>query len=235
MIKLNHLIKEHLIYEGLIHSVSLHKFDDLVSRWAIVNDKIKIKFSRWSEKIHIVFLSPPSADELDNLLKLINNLGWYVSVYSLKNKSGWIKFDRDNFTTNEILINLQSFQIEAKFDLDISDWDFDVLYHVTPSVNDSKIQKIGLVPKNVNKIAYHPERIYFAKSPEAMEIIAKQFNKLDPELDHFSVYEIDIKSAMKDNPHLRLFKDPNFGDGIYTLSNIHPKHIKFLRAVGFEK
>jgi len=228
VIKFTHLIKDHLLYEGLIYSVSIDTFEDMVNRWAIVNDGIKITSNRSNNKIFITFLRTPTPNDADNLLKIINNLGWFVSAYCNGNTMKWGRVDKDTLIDRK---NLHSFQIEAKFDLDVSDCGFDILYHITPSVDDNKIQKIGLVPKSLSKVAYHPERIYFTKTPEATEIIAKQFHKLNKDTKHFSIYKVDIKSAIRNNSQLRLFKDPNFVDGIYTLSNIRPKNIEFIREI----
>ena len=230
MIKLHHLIKEHLLYEGLIHSVSRSTFDDMISRWAITNDKIRILFRDYN-KILIEFVKNIDEKELDNLLKLINNLGWFVSsclIGNKKNNPKWKTFDKNEFKNNI----LYAFQIEAKFDLELTDMRYGVLYHITSSVNDPKIMKIGLIPKTLSKAGYHPERIYFTTTIEACEFMAQQFNKLNKNLDHFSIYEVDMKSAIKNNDQMRLFNDPNLRNSVYTLSNIPPKFIKFIKAIG---
>lgn len=233
MIKLNHLIKEHLIYEGLIHSVSKTKFEDFVNRWATANDKIEVNYAKAGEKIVVKFIRKLNAEELDNLLKLINNLGWYVSGYltgyrwEKYNKSDFVNdFNSDNKHENVIAI-----QVEAKFDLEVTDEEFEFLYHITPSINDTKIQKIGLVPKSLNKLMYHPERIYFARTEDDLKIIADKFNYLDKNLKSFSIYKVDIRSAKHNNEQLRLFDDPNFPSGIYTLSNIHSQDIQLIKKI----
>ena len=230
MIKLNHLIRDHLLYEGLIYSVSKTKFNDMINRWAISTEKIKI-VPKNGNIIIISFIKPPSEKELDNLLKLINNLGWYISAGLLnKENMKWKKFDKNDFKNNSPLLNiLIAIQAEAKFDPELTDMEFSVLYHATPSINDNKIRKIGLVPKSLSKISYHPERIYFTRTEDEAELIANRFFELNNTLKEFSLYKIDINAAMEDNPQLRLFDDPLFKDGIYTLSNISPIFITFLR------
>ena len=232
MIALNHLIKEHLIYEGLLHSVSRSKFQDMIERWAIINDKIKLLFIKDdNSKIVIIFTRTPELNELDNLLKLTDNLGWYISAVMGGDTMKWRKFDKEEFVDDRVRHMLHSVQAEAKFDQELGMEDVDILYHVTPSINDIKIQHIGLVPKSLNKISYHPERIYFSKIRETLQWLAIRFNKLNAEIKKFSIYEVDIKAAMRNNSQIRLFRDPNFRDGIYTLSNIHPQFLKFIEKI----
>lgn len=229
MIKLNNLIKEHLIYEGLIHSVSQSKFQDMVDRWANSNQKIKLQL-RPDNKITIKFDFNIDSKEFNNLLKLIDNLGWFGSAYlEIEENMKWKKFDKDNFSlANKKLLSLQ---VEAKFDLELTDIEFPVLYHTSPIINNIKIKEIGLIPKNQSKISYHPERIYFTKTSEELDTIAYQFYKLNTNVVEFSAYEVDIERAKENNPNLRLFNDPNFNNGIYTLSNIPPQFIKLIDKI----
>ena len=233
MIKFTHQIKDHLLYEGLIHSVPRSTFKDMVDRWAIVNDKIKISFKDYN-KILIQFTENINEKELENLLILINNLGWYVSVFLVGDKDSkpsWIKFDKDIFKKEDTNKSLYAFQVEAKFDLDVTDREFKVLYHVTPSVHDLKIKRIGLVPKSLSKSAYHPERIYFLQTVEECKFIAGKFNKQNRNLKEFSIYAVDIKLAERYSGYLRLFNDPNLRGSVYTLSNIPPQCIKFVEKI----
>jgi hypothetical protein len=230
MIKLNRLIKEHLIYEGLIHSVSQSTFKDMVERWSGANDKIKIVY-RPNNVINIHFIYyDMDKKEFNILLKLINNLGWFVSAYlEMEQTMKWKKFNQNEFSLP--IKNLSSLQVEAKFDLELTDIEFDILYHTSPSINNEKIKKIGLVPKNQSKISYHPERIYFTRTKEELDTIAYQFHKLNPTIIEFSVFEINIAGAKDNNRSLRLFNDPNFYGGIYTLSNIPPKFITLINKI----
>jgi len=127
------------------------------------------------------------------------------------------------------LIEKVSFQVESKFDVEFNKYEFDYLYHTTPSINDEKISKIGLVPKSRSKISYHPERIYFVKNEQDLDAISNQFHKLDSSVKEFSYYKVNIKQSIKNNSGIRLFNDPNFTDGIYTLSNIDKRFIEFIK------
>lgn len=226
MIKFNHLIKEHLLYEGLIHSVSKTTFEDMVNRWSALQDKMVVFPVKGKSKLLLRFSQTITKKELDNLIKLANNLGWYISVYLTKENLKWKEF-KDNVIDGTLI----SLQVEPKFDLDVTDQNFKILYHITPSINDKKISEIGLVPKSLNKISYHPERVYFGKSESDVDSLLAQFKKLRSTDDdcYYSIYQVDIGKEMKRNDQLRLFKDPNFENGFYTLSNIHKDNLKIIK------
>jgi len=228
MIKLNGLIKDNLLYEGLIHSVSPAEFDDMIKRWVISNDKFDVLLK--NEKIQLNFKDNLNVKELNNLLQFINKLGWFVSAYLVYDiDMKWKSFDRESFILTNINKKLYSFQVESKFDVEFNKYEFDYLYHTTPSINDEKISKIGLVPKSRSKISYHPERIYFVKNEQDLDAISNQFHKLDSSVKEFSYYKVNIKQSIKNNSGIRLFNDPNFTDGIYTLSNIDKRFIEFIK------
>ena len=228
MIKLNHLIRDHLIYEGLIHSVSVDRFADMVERWSISSTKMDIKAS--GQKIVIYLKENLTPADLDNFLRLINSLGWFISVYSVFGGLGkWKKFDRSDFENDSENGQILAMQLEAKYDREVDPQNFDILYHTTPSVNDEKIKRIGLVPKDRGKISVHPDRIYFAQTKFDLDIITERFHQLNKEVREYTHYSVDIHTASKNNSTIRLFVDPNFEGGIFTLSNIEAKH---LNAIG---
>ena len=232
MIKLNHLIKDHLIYEGLIHSVSVDKFADMVDKWSISSTKMDIKVS--GQKIVIHLEENLTSTELDNFLRLINSLGWFVSVYSVFGGLGkWKKFDRSDFETDCENRRILAMQLEAKYDREVDPQNFDILYHTTPSVNDEKIKRIGLVPKDRGKISVHPDRIYFAQTKSDLGIINERFHQLNKDVKEYTYYSVDIRAAAKNNATIRLFVDPNFEDGLFTLSNIEAKHLSVIGRRSF--
>jgi hypothetical protein len=228
VIKLNHLIKGHLIYEGLIHSVSIDRFEDLVNRWSISADKFKVLNK--NSKIQLVFDDNITEYELESLIRYVNMLGWYVSAY-LIGEAGlrWKKFSVADFTKDTVDKKLYSLQLEAKYDLELNGRNFDFLYHSTPSVNDDKINSIGLVPKSRNKIAYHPDRVYFTRTETELDDITERFHSLYPTVKEYSYYQVDIKGAIHDDGTIRLFNDPNTANGIYTLSNIPKQYLSLIK------
>lgn len=227
MIILTNLIKEHLIYEGLIHSVAINKIIDMLERWSTTTEEIKIQPS--GQKILIHFKRNLTEPELDNFLRLINNLGWFVSVYSTFGYLGkWKKFDRSEFLETQVSDRILSMQLEAKYDLELDPYSLDILYHSSPSINDKKVKRIGLVPKNREKISIHPERLYLARMISDLDIITERFFQLNRDVSKYTYYSIDIPRTLADNPTVRLFIDPNFHNGIYTLSNIKPSNLTII-------
>jgi len=222
MIKLNHLIRKETIYEGLIHTVDLGTTADMLIKWSGSGKKFVVKET--PKKIRLNFLTNLDAEELKHLLKLINNLGWFVSsVLISDSEMHWKRFDYNDFIKNDMNTQWVSFQLEAKFDLELNIHDYDVLYHVSPTINKDKILKIGLVPKAKEKKLSHPDRIYLADNEDDINTIAFQFIRINPR--PLSLFKIDFRGVRRNNPSIRLFEDPNFRGGIYTLSNIAGRFI----------
>jgi hypothetical protein len=225
MIKLNHLIRKELVYEGLIYTVNLGTTSDMLENWSGSGEKFKIRTT--PSKIFLNFTKNLDETEFNHLLRLINNLGWFISAVLISHSSmNWEKFNYTKFIQTEMNTPWVSFQLEAKFDVELNIHDYDILYHVSPSINKNKILRIGLVPKTKSKKMSHPERIYLTDNENDSNVIAFQFHKNNPDIA-LSVSKINFKGVCRDNPSIRLFDDPNFKGGFFTLSNIPPKFISW--------
>ena len=223
MIKLNHLIRKDIIYEGLIHTVNIDTTADMLEKWSGSEGKFIIKEK--PKKLQINFLHNLDESELKHLLELINNLGWFVSsILVSEPEMKWKKFNYNDFIKNDFNRKWASFQLEPKFDIELNIYDYNIVYHVSPSINKDKILRIGLVPKSKGKMMSHPDRIYLSDNIEDIVSITFQFQKMYPDIE-FSLFEIDFKEVRKNNPSIRLFDDPNFEGGFFTLSNIPPQFI----------
>lgn len=105
----------------------------------------------------------------------------------------------------------------------------DILFHVTPSSKVDKILKTGLQPRSNNRIQKHPERIYFATGYFAAETILRSLSDSDSSDREYSILKVEVE-GMKNGT--KFFVDRNFYGskdnplGVYTLSNIHPRHIE---------
>lgn len=163
-----------------------------------------------------------SIDEI-NLIKfksiqaVINRSGYFIAraIDNIENKIYLDNFEK-LLDFNAITIELI---IEAKFDVSI---DLELLkntyfYHLTEESKRNKIFSIGLVPKAKNKLSSHPERIYFETNEFKIPILAAKLNIKNP-----LVLEIN-KDEVK---NLKLYQDPNYSTGIYTMQNIPPNFIK---------
>lgn len=232
MIFLNHLIKEHLIYEGLIHSVSIEKLQDMIEKWGALGNKVSFNSGDNLFYIDIGDNEFLTVKEINHLVKLLNNLGWFISSYNIG--SDRIKFDINTFIRHDINSPISYFSIEAKYDLELNVKNYPILYHTSPSKHDSKIQKIGLSPRTKSKVGFHPERIYFARNMDQIETLLPQFYDITGETN-YSIFKIDMKSAHRRNRQIRLFKDSQFTGGVYTLSNIPPKYIQLVIHVDSSK
>jgi hypothetical protein len=236
MIKLKKLLqelKDQTIYEGLIYSVPSDEFQDHMERWAVSKHKIKIKIVA-NKKIHLTILENLDEQNLGNLLKWINNLGWYISTFMIfKNtNTKWENFNLKTFMKLYKDDNKNiTFEIEPKFDegKPITFFD-DTFYHVSPIKNEKKILKIGLVPKAKEKISSHPERVYLATKLVDAEALADIFSDIDKE-NQYTIFKVNMKLAKENNKAIRMFHDPDFSSGFYTLSNIPPQFLTIIKRI----
>lgn len=144
-----------------------------------------------------------------------------------------------------------AFFYERKFEEDIFDelkksGNIDYFYHLTPSINDKKIQKLGLIPKSKNYRYNYPDRIYLLlnNEPNFLYRMCKTLydpiyfrlkmmvlkNKIDKDIfdrkriKEYSVYRIDFSKV----ENIKLYKDPNARDfdSYFTMDNIRPEWIE---------
>lgn len=235
MIKLNNILQDTLLYEGLIYTHDIDTTIHHLERWSISNTKFIIKKTTLNT-IQINFGQQPSDKEIDNLLKWINNLGWFIADYlvnsiPLRRKSF---VNQNEFKDDVKKHKLLNILLEAKYDLELNKYELcsKTWYHITPLSNKNKVDKIGLIPKSLSKISNHPERIYLTNSEADAIGVAELFDKLKG--TDFVLYKIDIDGLIKHNNGIRFFKDPNLGSGIYTLSNIPNKFLKFIKIINFK-
>lgn len=225
MIEFIHKIKKELVYEGLIYTTNIDTTIDELEKWAIAADKFKL--SARNNKIKATFTNNPSVKEIDNLIQNVNRLGWVItSMLMFGGDLKWCKFDIDKIKD----ITLVALQIEAKFDIEKNIHEIDVLYHVSATRRAKKILSIGLCPKSGEKISAHPARIYLTSSIKDAKVISELFYKKYPDIK-LSLFEINFGGVRKNNPSVRVFTDPNFSGGIYTLSNIPPKFVKWIEEL----
>ncbi len=231
MIYLKRIIQEIKLYEGLDMTHSRATTIGMLKTWGKYRDRKSeiIPYVEGEDKV-IISIKNSSKDEFDNIIRLINNMGWFPSVYYLENQPK--KYDYNTFiklieSNYELLL-----EIKAKFDIQVdSDTidSIDELYHISPTVNEDKILKIGLAPKNKEKIATHPSRIYFAFDYKDAEFLAKDRN-FNQGKKHMTIFKVDMIELNK-RRLIRFFKDPDFEGGIYTYENIPPQFISVEKRI----
>lgn len=236
MIKLTSLLKDSELYEGLIYSVSNDALKSHIEKWTISKHKIKVKIIN-EGTIHLSIFESLNEKDMKNLLTWINNLGWTISSFiDFKKYSetnvGWGKFDEKQFL--RIYSNENKgvvFELKPKFNVERPHEDFSKkYYHVSPSKYETKILKVGLVPKSKEKISAHGDRIYVTVRLEDAIALAESFSVIEKETQ-FTIFEVNMESAKKANNGIRLFIDPDLYSGSYTLSNIPPQFLKVVKRI----
>ena len=152
--------------------------------------------------------------ELKNYIPLFNNLGYFISTYTI-NGSDWVK-EYDDDTKPSALY------LEPKYDIEISQIP-DILYHASPLKFKDKIFKIGFIPKTGNKLSNHPDRIYLTDDLKTAIYFGENIKK--EQGDGYCIWRIDGKSLSN------LYSDINLrNNGYYTLSNIPPKYFELVKT-----
>ena len=161
--KFNNYIKNgsFILTEGLLKTYPLEKSARIIkNRFPYLSVEL--------EKDGELYISGNMID-LKNYLPLFNNLGYFISSYTI-NGTDWLK-DYDD-STKPIAIFL-----EPKYDIEIINIP-NILYHASPSKFRDKISKIGFIPKTGNKLSKHPDRIYLTDDLDTAisfgEIIKKE-------------------------------------------------------------
>ena len=227
----NKLVKKDVIYEGLIHSTSLTRTFDHLSRWSLIADNSN--FRKSGDKILLIIGEQPTISEIDNLEKMLLRLGWFISmgrILTSENKEDSIIYNSKFWETVKNN-KLQLLQIEPKFVPELELYEYDTLYHVTPSISVPKILKIGLCPRSKNKTSSHPDRVFLTKDEDDAIFLAKKFRKLNDKYKSSTILEVNFAEACDNDTSIRLFQDVNFVFGVFTLSNIPPKYIKSIRTI----
>ena len=113
--------------------------------------------------------------------------------------------------------------------------EIEYLYHLTPSINDKKIQTKGLIPRSRNYRFKYPDRIYLLSNGDSrfLKLICKELIKPillfgtefeKNKVKKYSVYRIDFSKV----ENIKLYKDPNVRDfdSYFTMDNIRPEWIE---------
>lgn len=195
----------HLVLsEGLIKTHPLNKSVSIINK-RFPTLKVEV------EKDGEIYIEG-EMQELKNYLPLFNNLGYFISLYTL-NGSDWLNKYSDN--TKPLALYL-----EPKYDIKIDNIP-EFLYHTSPSRFKDKIQKIGFIPKTGNKLSKHPDRIYLIDDLN----IASSFGRAEYNTD-YCIYQI------KGNCVSSLYRDINLPEGgFYTNDNISPKCFKLIKEI----
>lgn len=112
------------------------------------------------------------------------------------------------------------------------------LYHITPEYYEGKIKKIGLTPKTKNPLSKYPDRVYLLRGSAGEEYIKNLgtalFDVNDSEVskNKYTVFILDTEKVCE---KVKLFKDPQSNNGLWTYGNIPPETIKGVKHLDFDK
>jgi hypothetical protein len=164
----------------------------------------------------------------------INMMGWFPStmiINSLSGMSNSIQYNRDYLIKNMDFLDKVNIIFESKFDIETNIPN--KLYHLSIQEFEKSILKSGISPKSKSKISYHDSRIYLCKHilgckdliPKMIMIYSQQkwSNPKSKINDKWIIYEIDTTRL-----DMKLYSDPNYIGGYYTLINIPSKSIKII-------
>lgn len=186
-----------VLTEGLIKTHPLESSKEIIKRRF---DNLTVEIEKDGE----IYIEGDML-ELKNYLPLFNNLGYFISTFTL-NGTEWVKDFDDN--TKPLALYL-----EPKYDIKI-DIIPKTLYHASPIKFKDKISKIGFIPKTGNKLSNHPDRIYLTDNLSTAIYFGETIKK---EQGDFCLWKINGSCIQN------LYSDINLREsGYYTTQNISP-------------
>lgn len=229
--KIFNFLLETALNEGLIKTQGAYATKSIIER----NHKlVRVLYVDDDEtvlglEIRLKVLKP---GELDSILKLVNNLGWFPSIYITNVSGEKTKFvDNNKFKEDVKDAGIVSIKLEKKFDPVRKTTHGSDYFHVARQKVLPKIEKNGLVPRSKSKIGFHPERIYLARGyNKALEILEMLYQHDESE-PLWVMFQVDITKV----PNIELRNDPNFEGGVYTLQNIPPSALKVVKKFDMSK
>jgi hypothetical protein len=203
--------------EGLIKTTNIGKTLNILEK----KYSSKFIFNKLKNSFYINTFHTDINTLLNGIIKDANTLGWFPSFIETEDYIG--KWDEKYFKEGEIKL-----RFEAKFDEEVVENIPSILYHITPTQNANKILSIGLVPKSRSKASYHPDRVYLSKNLKDIENLGGMFYQKTGIKD-WMILKIDTNMVPGD--YLKLYTDPNYEHGYYTLNSIPPQAIKKVKDI----
>jgi hypothetical protein len=203
--------------EGLIKTVNIGKTLSILEK----KYSSKFIFTKSKNSFFIKTFNTDLKSLLSGIIKDADNLGWFPSFMETEDYTG--KWGKEYFKKGELKL-----RFEAKFDEEVVENVPSILYHITPTVNVDKILKIGLVPKSRSKASYHPDRVFLSKSLEGIEELGRMFYQKTG-IRNWTILRINTELIPGD--YLKLYTDPNYKSGYYTLNNINPQAIEKIKDI----
>ena len=231
------------INEGLIKTAESNKsFEYTIDLLMRLGFNVGGSFSDDRIIIEINNFNTIDASSIDSLFDLVsanmtNLLGWFPSGMKLTNLNGSKiskRYDEEEIKLKRKYTSLVEIEFDSKFD-DIIKEKFDKLYHLSIQEYENSILKNGLYPRSKSKLSSHIDRIYLCSSVEDCKILIPQMNIHYNDEYNTHHYELGNKKYKKnvkwiiyeiENKVFKLYKDPRYINGYYTMDNISPNLIK---------
>jgi len=212
---------QNLIYEGLITSHPIEKCYIIFNR----KFKNKLKLQRLKNYDLGISLIPfyIKKQYYNDMVKLMNNLGWHISEISYLTDKGFEYVSNINDLPN--IANAVNIVFSSKFQIEFDNKKLpEFIYHVSLSKYKDKILKKGLIPKKKNKTALTQNAIFFSLTDKDYKKLAK---KLYPEETEFVLLKINTKGLK----NKRFIYDPKVSNeqSIFTLENIDRNNIEIIK------
>jgi hypothetical protein len=220
-----------LIKEGLIKTYNIEKYSGTLD---VEFNAIGVKFeldikNKFKFDLRILNSKQLNQNQLDSIIIICNNLGYfpsYVRLLNKFNKSNSFKYEKKYLsnTYKEIEITFEAKYEDGlyKNDLKIPE----VAYHLSKQKYKEKILSIGLYPKSYNRKTKQPERIYLFYNLvdyDNLLILLKANDNYNLSEDNYVLLEVKL------NDKMIIHTDPNYDKGFFTYDNISPKDIKVLK------
>ena len=169
---------------------------------------------------------------INELNKFMESFGWYPAIFESGEKYSEENLDMVVSTKEKTYIIY-----EPKFDVQV-DIKEDYLYHLVPDVLYKRVMMSGLTPKNKEKIAAHPERVYLLNpTSDYEEISLSLWDKWSEQtkniIEYYYLLQIDAQKLIEERG-VKFYKDPNFyvGNGaVWCFENIPPLYIKEIEKI----
>lgn len=216
-----------IIIEGLIHTYPPEKTINYISK-ALKIDLSCFEINHGENGIERIFVK---INEQKTPRKLVIAAFGYCGYFH--------SLDKEARTTGDGVISTLVFEQRNQKDDTVEILaNNKVLYHVSPSVFEGSILKIGLSPRTKNNYFKYPERVYLIEEGCKETYIFNLAWQISESISYdnfwkgidngykdpysWTIYKIDVGKMRKGT---RLFKDPNWRYGIFTPDNVPPESI----------
>ena len=176
----------------------------------------------------IKVVPPKSTNEitLKSVLKWVNNLGYFPSLYNINGQTH--KYDSKEFMSLIKQEDVSYIFLRKKYDDPIREWFIPrKAYHASPTKNEEKILRIGLSPRSGKRSSNFPDRIYMTIDEESL---GEMIEDSDFGSEPMTIFEIDL-GRLKPTKSIKFYNDPELplDSAFYTMDNIPPQYIKVVK------